>query len=109
MPGSTASLLPGNPIFMSVFCREAYRLNYHCVYIDYCNLLSCLLILSKQDNLEHYRKRLKYYSQLQLLFIDDFTISWHSEDGIKILYHLIKTRADLRTSTMFTCQHALSG
>lgn len=51
---------------------------------------------------------MKYYARLQLLFIDDFAISRYSEDGIKILYHLIKTRTDLGTSTMFTCQYAPS-
>ena len=98
----------GKPYFMSAFCREACRLNYRCVYIDYCDLLDELLILTKRGNLERYRKRLKYYARLQLLFIDDFAISRYSEDGIKILYHLIKTRTDLGTSTMFTCQHAPS-
>ena len=92
----------------SAFCREACRMNYRCVYIDYCDLLDELLILSKRDSLERYRKRLKYYARLQLLFIDDFAISRYSEDGIKILYHLIKTRTDLGTSTMFTCQYAPS-
>ena len=65
-------------------------------------------IYSKRENLERYRKRLKYYARLQLLFIDDFAISRYSEDGIIILYHLIKTRTDLGTSTMFTCQYAPS-
>lgn len=98
----------GKSYFMSAFCREACRLNYRCVYIDYCDLLDELLILSRRDNLDRYRKRLKYYARLQLLFIDDFAISRYSEDGIKILYHLIKTRTDLGTSTMFTCQYAPS-
>lgn len=98
----------GKSYFMSAFCREACRRNYRCVYVDYCDLLDELLILSKRENLERYRKRLKYYARLQLLFIDDFAISRYSEDGIKILYHLIKTRTDLGTSTMFTCQYAPS-
>ena len=53
-------------------------------------------------------QKLKYYARIQLLFIDDFAISRYSEDGIKILYHLIKTRTDLKTSTMFTSQYAPS-
>ena len=36
--------------------------------------------------------------------IDDFAISRYSEEGIKILYHLIKLRDDIGTSTLFTCQ-----
>lgn len=75
---------------------------------DLSTMLDELLILSMRDNLEQYRKRLKYYARLQLLFIDDFAISRYSEDGIKILSHLIKTRPDLGTSAMFTCQYAPS-
>ncbi len=51
-------------------------------------------------------KRMKYYSKIQLLFIDDFAISRYSEEGIKILYHLIKMRTDAETSTMFSCQYS---
>ena len=39
------------------------------------------------------------------MFIDDFAISRYSEEGIKILYHLIKLRDDLGTSTLFSCQY----
>lgn len=98
----------GKSYFMSAFCREACRKNYRCMYVDYCDLLDELLVLSKREDLEKYRKKLKYYARLQILFIDDFAISRYSEDGIKILYHLIKTRTDLGTSTMFTCQYAPS-
>lgn len=78
------------------------------MYVDYCDLLDELLVLSRREDLDRYRKRLKYYSRIQLLFIDNFAISRYSEDGIKILYHLIKTRTDLGTSTMFTSQYAPS-
>ena len=67
-----------------------------------------MLVLSRREDLDRYRKRLKFYSRIQLLFIDDFAISRYSEDGIKILYHLIKTRTDLGKSTMFTSQYAPS-
>ena len=30
----------------------------------------------------------------------------YSEEGIKILYHLIKLRDDLGTSTLFSCQYS---
>ena len=53
-----------------------------------------------------YRKRIKYYAKIQLLFIDDFAISRYSEEGMKILYHLIKMKADLGTSTLFTSQYS---
>ena len=75
---------------------------------DYCDLLDEMLVLSRREDLDRYRKRLKFYSRIQILFIDDFAISRYSEDGIKILYHLIKTRTDIGTSTMFTSQYAPS-
>ena len=40
------------------------------------------------------------------MFIDDFAISRYSEEGMNILYHLIKMRTDLGTSTMFSSQYA---
>ena len=36
---------------------------------DLATMLDELLIPSKRDSLERYRKRLKYYARLQLLFI----------------------------------------
>ena len=98
----------GKSYFMSAFCKEACRKNFRCRFIDYCDLLDELVSLNRSANLDKYRKRLKYYSRIQLLFIDDFAISRYPEDGITILYHLIKTRTDLGTSTMFTCQYAPS-
>lgn len=98
----------GKSYFMSAFCNEACRRNYRCMYVDYCDLLDELLVMNRSGDLERYRKRLKYYSRIQMLFIDDFAINRYSEDGIKILYHLIKTRTDLGTSTMFTSQYTPS-
>ena len=69
------------------------------------NWIGALLVLAQKDNLEKYTKKLKYYSKIKLLFIDDFAISRYSEEGIKILYHLIKTRDDLGNATVFTCQY----
>jgi len=61
-----------------------------------CDRLDELLVLNRRDDFDKYRKKLKYYARIQLLFIDDFAISRYSEDRIKILYHLIKTRTDLK-------------
>lgn len=91
--------------FLSACCVEACRENIRCRAVDYCDLLDELVVLSR-DNLTRYRKRVKYYSKIQLLFIDDFCISRYSEEGIKILYHLIKSRTDLGTSTMFSSQYS---
>ncbi len=52
------------------------------------------------------RNTQKYYAKIQLLFIDDFAISRYSEEGIKILYHLLKMRDDFGTSTLFSCQYS---
>ena len=95
----------GKSYFMSALCDEACRQNYRCMLLDYSDLLDELLVLAQKDNLEKYTKKLKYYSKIKLLFIDDFAISRYSEEGIKILYHLIKTRDDLGNATVFTCQY----
>ena len=84
----------GKSYFMSALCNEACHRNYRCMFVDYCDLLDELLILSHRGDLDKYRKKLKYYARIQILFIDDFAISRYSEDRIKILYHLIKTKTD---------------
>ena len=96
----------GKSYFLSALCVEACRRNYRCKFIDYCDLLDELIVLSRQEDLNKYRKRIRYYAKIQLLFIDDFAISRYTEEGIKILYHLIKTRDDLGTSTIFSSQYA---
>lgn len=96
----------GKSYFLSACCVEACRRNYRCKYIDYSDLLDELIILNRQPDLTKYRKRVRYYAKMQLLFIDDFAISRYSEEGMKILYHLIKLKADLGTSTLFTSQYS---
>lgn len=56
-----------------------------------------LIVLNRQGDLNKYRKRIRHYARIQLLFIDDFAISRYSKEGIRILYHLIKLRDDLGT------------
>jgi len=46
----------GKSYFMSAFCNEACRRNYRCMYVDYCDLLD---VLSRREDLDRYRKRLK--------------------------------------------------
>ena len=94
----------GKSYFLSACCVEACRRNYRCKFVDYCDLLDELIVLNRQEDLNKYRKRIKYYARIQLLFIDDFSISRYTEEGIKILYHLLKLRDDLGTSTLFSCQ-----
>ena len=38
------------------------------MYVDYCDLLDELLVLSRREDLEKYRKKLKYYARIQILF-----------------------------------------
>lgn len=90
----------------SACCVEACRRNYRCKFVDYSDLLDELIVLNRQEDLNKYRKRIRYYARIRLLFIDDFAISRYSEEGIKILYHLIKLRDDLGTSTLFICQYS---
>lgn len=94
----------GKSYFSSALCNEACRLNYRCQFRDYCDLMDELLLLSR-ENIAKYSKKLQYYSRLRILFIDDFCISRYSEDAIKILYHLLKNRADLHYSTVFNSQY----
>lgn len=96
----------GKTYLMSAVCDEACHQNYRSLFVDYTDLMDELLVLSRKDNLERYTKKLKYYSRIKLLFLDDFAISRYSEDGINVLYHLIKSRADLRHPTIFTSQYA---
>ena len=90
----------GKSYFLSACCVEACRRNYRCKFVDYSDLLDELIVLNRQKDLNRYRKRIKYYARIQLLFIEDFAISRYSEEGIKILYHLLKLRDDLGTSTL---------
>ena len=96
----------GKSYFLSACCVEACRRNYRCKFVDYSDLLDELIVLNRQKDLNRYRKRIKYSARIQLLFIDDFAISRYSEERIKILYHLLKLRDDLGTSTLFSCQYS---
>lgn len=96
----------GKSYFLSACCIEACRLNFRCKFIDYTDLLDELITLNRQDDLTRYRKRIRYYAKMQLLFIDDFAISRYSEEGMKILYHLIKLRSDFGTSTLLSSQYS---
>lgn len=96
----------GKSYFLSACCVKACRLNFRSRFIDYCDLLDELIMLNRQEDLKKYRKRLRYYAKIQLLFIDDFAISRYPEEGMNILYHLIKMRTDLGTSTLYSSQYS---
>ncbi len=95
----------GKSYFLAACCVEACRQNFRCKFVDYSELLDELTVLQRKD-LTKYLKRIRYYSRIQLLFIDDFAISRYPEQTVNILYHLIKMRTDYGTSTMYSCQYA---
>ncbi len=95
----------GKSYFLAACCIEGCRRNFSCKYLDYSDLLDELIALNRAD-VEKYRKRVRYYARMQLLFLDDFAISRYPEEGMKILYHLIKMRDEYGTSTLFTSQYA---
>ena len=61
-----------------------------------------LIALSRFTDLSKYNKKIKRLSKHQILFIDDFAISKYPEEGMKILYQLIKQREENGKSTIFT-------
>ena len=67
-------------------------------------MLDGLTVLQRK-NLTRYTKKVRYYSKIPLLFIDDFAINRYPEEMVNIL-HLVKMWADYGTSTMFSCQYA---
>ena len=95
----------GKSYFLAASCIEACRQNFRCKFVDYSNLLDGLTVLQRKD-LTKYMKKIKYYSKIQLLFIDDFAINRYPEETVNILYHLVKMRTDYGTSTMFSCQYS---
>ena len=95
----------GKSYFLAACCIEACRQNFRCKFMDYSELLDELTVLQRKDLIK-YMKRIKYYSKIQLLLIDDFAINRYSEETVNILYQLVKMRTDYGTSTMFSCQYS---
>ena len=95
----------GKSYFLAAVCVEACRLNYSCRFVDYCELLEELITLDQSNDKSKYSRRLRHYAKYQPLFIDDFGISRFGEDGMKILYHLIKMRTEQQRSTLFSSQY----
>ena len=85
---------------------ELCRRNYHCKFVDDSDFLDGPTVLNYQKDLRRYRKRVKYYARIQLLFIDDFDMSRYTERCTKILYKLMRLWVDLETSIFFNCQYA---
>ena len=58
----------GKSYFLSACCVEACKRNYRCKFVDYSDLLDELIVLNRQEDLNKYRKRIRYYARIQLLF-----------------------------------------
>lgn len=93
----------GKTYFLRAFCIEACKRNYRTLFIDYMDLMD-ELIARKQKDLENFKKRLRYYSRIQVLMIDDFLIAKYSSESLDNLYSLIKERAILGKTTMVSTQ-----
>ena len=52
----------GKSYFLSACCVEACRRNYRCKFVDYSDLLDELIVLNRQEDLNKYRKRIRYYA-----------------------------------------------
>ena len=96
----------GKTYLMSALCIEACREGFDCRFIDYGETMDELIALSRFTDLSKYNKKIKRLSKHQILFIDDFAISKYSEEGMKILYQLIKQREENGKSTIFTTQYS---
>ncbi|MFQ7290349.1 MAG: hypothetical protein ACLRPV_16445 [Lacrimispora saccharolytica] len=51
-----------SPIFCLPVVIEACRRNYRCKFVDYSDLLDELIVLNRQEDLNQYRKRIRYYA-----------------------------------------------
>lgn len=96
----------GKTYLMSALCIEACREGFDCRFVDYGETMDELIALSRYADLSKYNKKIKRLSKHQILFIDDFAISKYPEEGMKILYQLIKQREENGKSTIFTTQYS---
>ena len=93
----------GKTYFLRAFCIVACRENFRTLFIDYTDLMDDLIV-RKQKSMRSYRQRLRFYSNVQFLLIDDFLISKYDEQALDALYNLIKERGVLGKSTMVSTQ-----
>lgn len=52
----------GKSYFQSACCVETCRCNFRCKFVDYSDLLDELIVLNLQEDLNKYRKRIRYYA-----------------------------------------------
>ena len=81
-------------------CNADYRVHFS----DFTMLLDDLCILKRKD-LAKYQKKIRYFSRIQVLIMDDFLITHIEEERAIILFTLLKQRDELGTSTIISSQY----
>lgn len=94
----------GKTYASKAFGIQACKNGYRTLFTDFTDLIDYLFMLKDAD-MNKYKKKLKYYSRIQVLILDDFLISHLGNDRSLILFSLIKNRDELGTSTIITSQY----
>ncbi|MXI85782.1 ATP-binding protein [Sphaerochaeta halotolerans] len=94
----------GKTYASKAFGIEACRNGYRTLFTDFTDLIDYLYILKSTD-MNKYKKKLNFYSRIQVLILDDFLITHLGNDRSLILFSLIKNRDELGTSTIITSQY----
>lgn len=84
-------------------CFNAYRT----LFVDTADLLEELYYLKVYDaqhKTDRFRKKKTYYSNMQVLILDDFLMSSPDEQGRQDLFSLIKKRAEKERTTIVCSQ-----
>jgi DNA replication protein DnaC len=94
----------GKTYASKAFGIQACKNGYRTLFTDFTNLIDYLFMLKDAD-MNKYKKKLNYYSRIQVLILDDFLITHLGNDRSLILFSLIKNRDELGTSTIITSQY----
>ena len=94
----------GKTYASKAFGVEACKNGYRTLFTDFTDLIDFLFMLRNSD-MNKYKKKLVFYSRIQVLILDDFLISQLGDERSLILFSLIKSRDELGTSTIITSQY----
>jgi len=94
----------GKTYASKAFGVEACKNGYRTLFTDFTDLIDFLFMLRNSD-MKKYKKKLVFYSRIQVLILDDFLISQLGDERSLILFSLIKNRDELGTSTIITSQY----
>ncbi len=94
----------GKTFCSKAFGVEACKHGFRTCFTDFTELIDTLCII-KLENLKQFRKKLLYYSRIQVLILDDFLITPLDRERSLILFSLIKKRDELGTTTIVTSQY----